>query len=300
MGKDWDKALPSLEIWKQCFRVLKEGKLAFIMCSPRQDVLSRMIINLEDAGFRTNYTSIYWTYASGFPKAANVSKLIDKRNNRYPNEDFRQYLREKLKENNKTQSELNQYLNTQMVGHYVGISQPELPTKDHYYKIKQFLNLDNRFDELIERTEAEREIIGNHHRPPTSTSMLNIGIGDFNYTKPATEEAKKMEGAYVGFQPKPAVEVILVVSKGKTLTWLDDCRIPYQSEQDKETTKNIYSRNNKPIRGNSLEYTQRKNPTIHNYNIDQKGRFPANLCCGTAIEYDINELLQLQQELKNA
>ena len=80
MGKDWDKALPDKEVWQQCYRVLKEGKLAFVMCSPRQDVLSRMIISLEDAGFRTNYTSIYWTYASGFPKAANVSKLIDKRN----------------------------------------------------------------------------------------------------------------------------------------------------------------------------------------------------------------------------
>ena len=56
---------------------------------------------------------------------------------------------------------------------------------------------------------------------------------EIDFTKPATEEAKKMEGAYVGFQPKPAVEVILVVSKGKTLTWLDDCRIPYQSEDDK-------------------------------------------------------------------
>src|SRR6185503_11349973 len=83
MGKDWDKALSDKEVWQQCYRVLKEGKLAFVMCSPRQDVLSRMIISLEDAGFRTNYTSIYWTYASGFPKAANVSKLIDKRG-RFP------------------------------------------------------------------------------------------------------------------------------------------------------------------------------------------------------------------------
>src|SRR6185503_14735724 len=79
MGKDWDKELSDKEVWQQCYRVLKEGKLAFIMCSPRQDVLSRMIISLEDAGFRTNYTSIYWTYSSGFPKAANVSKLIDKK-----------------------------------------------------------------------------------------------------------------------------------------------------------------------------------------------------------------------------
>ena len=38
MGKDWDKALPDKKLWKECFRVLKEGKLAFVMCSPRQDV----------------------------------------------------------------------------------------------------------------------------------------------------------------------------------------------------------------------------------------------------------------------
>ena len=49
-------------------------------------VLARMIISLEDAGFRTGYTSIYWTYASGFPKAANISKLIDKKNGRTENE----------------------------------------------------------------------------------------------------------------------------------------------------------------------------------------------------------------------
>lgn len=159
MGKDWDKALPDPEIWKQCFRVLKEGKLAFIMCSPRQDVLSRMIISLETAGFRTNYTSIYWTFASGFPKAKN-----------------------------------------------------------------------NR------------------------------------------------DGSYVGFQPKPAVEVILVVSKGKTLTWLDDCRIPYQSEQDKDAGwhKDDYGFGYR-------EWSQR-----HGYDKvkvelhkgeppNQKGRFPANL-----------------------
>jgi DNA modification methylase len=46
MGKDWDKALVSVDTWKECFRVLKNGKLAFVMCSPRQDVLSRMIINV--------------------------------------------------------------------------------------------------------------------------------------------------------------------------------------------------------------------------------------------------------------
>ena len=34
MGKDWDKALPNPETWKECLRVLKPGGFAFIMSSP--------------------------------------------------------------------------------------------------------------------------------------------------------------------------------------------------------------------------------------------------------------------------
>ncbi len=69
MGKDWDKAVPSVSIWKECLRVLKPGAFAFVMSSPRQDVLSKMIVTLSQAGFNTGFSSIYWTYASGFPKA---------------------------------------------------------------------------------------------------------------------------------------------------------------------------------------------------------------------------------------
>ena len=78
MGKDWDKALPSIDIWKECLRVLKEGAFAFVMCIPRQDCLSKMIQSLEDAGFKIDYSSIVWSYASGFPKAANVGKIVDR------------------------------------------------------------------------------------------------------------------------------------------------------------------------------------------------------------------------------
>ena len=35
MGKSWDKAVPSVAIWKECFRVLKAGAFAFVMCAPR-------------------------------------------------------------------------------------------------------------------------------------------------------------------------------------------------------------------------------------------------------------------------
>lgn len=164
MNKDWDKAVVGVETWRECLRVLKPGAFAFIMSSPRQDVLGRMIVNLQDAGFRTDFTSLYHTYASGFPKAKNLKN-----------------------------------------------------------------------------------------------------------------------GSYGGFQPKPAVEVILVVMKplseksftdqalanGKGVTWLDDCRIPYQDENDVFREHQATGLADKFFY-NGVQEIITKSP-------NQKGRFPANL-----------------------
>ena len=79
MGKDWDKALPNIKIWEQCFRVMKSGSFGFIMTISRADIMSKLILQLEKVGFVTKFSPIYWTYASGFPKAMNMSKAIDKR-----------------------------------------------------------------------------------------------------------------------------------------------------------------------------------------------------------------------------
>mgnify|MGYP001398426272 FL=1 len=43
MGKDWDKVVVGVDIWKECLRVLKPGSFAYIMSAPRQDVLSHLI-----------------------------------------------------------------------------------------------------------------------------------------------------------------------------------------------------------------------------------------------------------------
>jgi len=79
MGKDWDQALPPKQAFQQMFRVLKSGALAFVMSSPRQDVLWRMLRMLEECGFVLGQSFISWIYKSGFPKAYDVSKGIDKR-----------------------------------------------------------------------------------------------------------------------------------------------------------------------------------------------------------------------------
>lgn len=78
MNRAWDKTLPDIGIFKECLRVLKPGAFAFVMSAPRSDVCARMMLMLEDAGFEIGFTPIYWTYASGFPKALSIAKNIGK------------------------------------------------------------------------------------------------------------------------------------------------------------------------------------------------------------------------------
>jgi len=185
MGKDWDKAVPSVDIWRECLRVLKSGAFCFVMSTPRQDALSQMIVRMSEAGFYMGFTSLYWAYTSGFPKACNIGKSVDK------------------------------------------------------------------------RFGAEREVVGRYIGPDGKTRYggTNFTAGNivenpedyddrFLITIPSTPQARALDGSYGGFQPKPAVEVILVAMKPlsektfvdqalknrKGITWLDDCMVPYESE----------------------------------------------------------------------
>ncbi len=234
MGKEWDKAIVSVEIWRECLRVLKPGAFAFIMSAPRQDVLSQMIVCLQQAGFRTDFTSIYWTYASGFPKAGNIGKMIDK------------------------------------------------------------------------RLGAEREVVG--HQKITGQALgKNKGLGlvdsehktEWDLTKPASEQAKQLNGSYAGFQPKPAIEVILVCMKplsektfvdqalknGKGVTWLDDARIPIG-----ENDRHEYG-----VSGDEPSRTGENgiygNYERIGYEQNHQGRFPANLLVSDDVLNDGRKLI---------
>ena len=79
MNKGWDKVLPDTQIWRECYRVLKPGAFITIMAAPRTDVLWRISRDLEEAGFDLSFSNIECIYHSGFPKATDISKSIDKR-----------------------------------------------------------------------------------------------------------------------------------------------------------------------------------------------------------------------------
>lgn len=75
----WDKVLPSKKIWSECLRVLKPGAFAFIMCASRSNLIAHLVLDLEEVGFNTNFTPIYWSFSTGFPKSHNISKSLKKK-----------------------------------------------------------------------------------------------------------------------------------------------------------------------------------------------------------------------------
>jgi len=75
MGKKWDYDVPSVEIWKECLRVLKPGGYLLSFAGTRTQ--HRMAVNIEDAGFEIR-DMIAWVYSSGFPKSHAIGKAIDK------------------------------------------------------------------------------------------------------------------------------------------------------------------------------------------------------------------------------
>ena len=223
MGKDWDKAVPSVELWEECLRVLKPGGFAFIMSAPRADVQSEMIKRLEQAGFRVDFTPIYWTYATGFPKAANMGKLVDKR---------------------------------------LGVEREVVGKKECGYQVS------------ISKTRKEQG-----YRPNETNATTEVDI-----TIPGSDEAKALDGSYAGYQPKPAVEVVIVVMKplseksflnqamknGKGVTWLEDLRIPFKSD---DKPQRIAKRGNLNSTSSERKYGYKECVEIGS----PLGRFAANL-----------------------
>ena len=176
-------------IWEEALRVLKPGAFSFVMSAPRSDVQTVMVQTLQEVGFDVSFTPIYWAYATGFPKALNIGKAVDKRLNK----------------------------KRKVVG------KREHPTLKDKSKIREPKSATHNTDTTWDR--------------------------EWDITEPKSDEAKKLDGSYAGYQPKPAVEVVIVAMKplgkkkgyvdqaldnGKGVTWLDSCRIPFAGMNDEE------------------------------------------------------------------
>jgi hypothetical protein len=75
MNKLWDYAVPSVELWRECLRVLKPG--APLVAYGGSRTYHRLACGIEDAGFELR-DCMMWLHAKGFPKSQNVGLAIDK------------------------------------------------------------------------------------------------------------------------------------------------------------------------------------------------------------------------------
>jgi DNA modification methylase len=284
MGKKWDYAVPSVEIWAECLRVLKPGGYLLSFAGTRTQ--HRIACGIEDAGFEIR-DMIAWVYGSGFPKSLDVGKAIDKINGETGRLlKFTQWMRT----TGMRPAEATTILrntgaispNGTMAGHFFAndiAGQPAIPTPELWAKIRPHIAVDipEWVDKLVERIEAEREIVGKAHgkrlafAPGQNTACPAVIM---NLTAPATPEAKEWNG--FGTALKPALEPITVARKPiegtvaeNVLKWgtgainIDGCRVG----SDRQDTRHGGGKN-----FSSYEL----NPDAKGYNLPAK-RFPANL-----------------------
>jgi DNA modification methylase len=216
MGKKWDYDVPSEEVWRECLRVLKPGGHLLAFAGTRTQ--HRMACRIEDSGFEIR-DMIAWVYGSGFPKSLDVSKAIDKSNGD-PNRlhKFTAWMRS----TGLTARQLDELTGTNMGGHYLTkASQPAIPTPELWEVIRpQCRDVPSWVDELVERIQAEREVVGQSRIVPDAkvtrphfAAIAGDGSASREYfdTSPTTPAARQWQGW--GTALKPALEPITMARK---------------------------------------------------------------------------------------
>lgn len=251
----------NVALWRETLRVLKPGGHLLAFGSPR--TYHRMACAIEDAGFEIR-DSIHWIYSNGFPKGIDVSKAIDRR--RYDREavlNLTRFIRDARDRSGKKNADINAALGVSMACHWTGQSQPAVPNREQWEKLKALLSFGDEMDAEVERLcerkgklgEAwERRVItGQHDEPPPAnqwharqTRMRDAGPARERRDEPATEESRRWKGW--GTTLKPAHEPIVVARKplngsvaDNVLQFrtgalnLDGCRIPNMRPDDAST-----------------------------------------------------------------
>jgi len=76
LGKAWDSNTGAVAIWQQCHRILKPGGHLLAFSAAR--TYHHLATNIETVGFEIR-DQLMWIYSSGFPKAQDMGKAIQKR-----------------------------------------------------------------------------------------------------------------------------------------------------------------------------------------------------------------------------
>ena len=251
----------------------------------------RMAVAIEDAGFEVR-DMLEFIYASGFPKSLNIGKAVDKIcGETGRKEKFVEWMKttgltpkivdEKLKECGVISQTSNFAI------HYFNLGQPAIPTLEMWKIVRPMCGeIPQWVDDLVERIEREREVIGeNKNWGKMSESAKFTGGQEWNITKGNSE----WEGFGTALKPahepicmarKPLSEKTIVenvLKHGTGAIQIDGCRIPTASEDAK-----AMERCNSKDSGRFKIQTEGANilrQTISEPMDTTQGRFPANVIC---------------------
>lgn len=204
--------------------LLYPGALVFAFGGTR--TWHRLACGFEDAGFQM-WDTLMWVHGQGFPKAQDMSKLIDGREKPDPQffTSLRLFLEQSRQQKGLSLAEINQQMGfattgSGMSGHWFkNISQQTLPTRTQWLKLKAILGFDDSFDRLWDSLacDSERPVIGKHPAPATSIYGSDSPV-DVNLTLPAGELSRPWSGHKTAAL-KPAWEPVLCFkapTQGKT------------------------------------------------------------------------------------
>jgi len=217
MGKQWDALPPGREWAEECLRVLKPG--GHLLAFGGSRTWHRLAVAIEDAGFEIR-DSIAWMYGSGFPKSLDVSKAIDKANGRRFEDRYAlgRHIRERREAVGLSRAEVNARLGAATKCEHYESESPgfaRVPTLVDWAILRPLLGLSDSFRELVERVEAEREVVGAGVSGKTygmgGLRGVETSTGAFDVTAPATPDAERWQGW--GTALKPAFEPIVVARK---------------------------------------------------------------------------------------
>jgi len=240
---------------------------------------------------------VFITGNSGFPKATDISKQLDKANGRRLEQyiELGNYL--KKQRGDRSQKSIAELFPSKTGGVTGCVANWELgfnvPTQNQWKILKKELSLDDSFDELIRRTEAKREIVGEKSSGLSGGSGNTVGRftdsrnenGNVDITKPTTPEAKLWNG-WKSHGLKPAYEPIIVAMKPNegsyaknALKWgvsglnIDGGRIGHN--ETIKTTVRTAKRHGISLEMNTGKSDKWKEGTMASAN--PSGRFPANV-----------------------
>jgi DNA modification methylase len=287
MGKSWDASgiANNPEMWSECLRVLKPG--GYLLSFSATRTYHRMAVAIEDSGFEIR-DMIEWVYGSGFPKSLNIGKAVDKLNGRFISERLKlaEHIKERRNAKGITLKDVNDKFDGKLLAeHWESNNEGfvRVPRLKHWEELKPLLELNDEFDWLVDRIEAEREVVGK--QKTNLTVMQNIGgdniSGEIDITIAKTEEAKQWEGK--GTALKPAHEPICMARKPLAEKTVAENVLKYRTggiNIDESRVEaydgNTTARKPTELKQGAIGYLRDDLPKFGG-NGSELGRFPANL-----------------------